>query len=84
MTRLEDDEEVTLQLVLRRYASRKASRFYNQILRKGKAKVDGILRYYLLGLLVAVDCRYSRMVSYGQVGMGLHCRNDIWTNLYLH
>lgn len=49
MTRLEDDEEVTLQLVLRRYASRKASRLYNQILRKGKAKVDGTLRYYLLG-----------------------------------
>lgn len=49
MTRLRDDEEVAFQLVLRRYRSRKVQRIYNQILTKGHAKVDGRLRYYLLG-----------------------------------
>jgi hypothetical protein len=49
MTQLKDDEEVALQLILRQYSSRKASRIYNQILKRGHAKVDGILRYYLLG-----------------------------------
>lgn len=49
MARLQDDEEVALQIVLRRFDSRAARRIYNQILNKGQAQFDGRLRYYLLG-----------------------------------
>jgi hypothetical protein len=48
MTQLKEDENVTLQLVMRRYSSRKAMRIYNQLLGKGKAKIDGKLRYYAM------------------------------------
>ena len=48
MTQLKDTEKVTLQLVVRRYSSRKAMRIYNQLLGKGKAKIDGKLRYYTM------------------------------------
>ncbi len=48
MTRLGDDEEVALQLVIRRYTSLKAQRIYNKLLGNGRAVVDGKLRYYLL------------------------------------
>ncbi|OYW85581.1 hypothetical protein B7Z17_02060, partial [Candidatus Saccharibacteria bacterium 32-49-10] len=48
MTHLEDDEKVALQLVVRRYASRKAVKIYNQLLGKGKTKIDGKLRYRIL------------------------------------
>ena len=49
MTRLKEDEEVALQIVLRQFNSRAVWRIYNQILNKGQAQVDGRLRYYLLG-----------------------------------
>lgn len=49
MTHLQNDEQIGLQLVVRRYQGRKAARLYNQILHKGQAKVDGVLRHYLLG-----------------------------------
>ena len=49
MTRLQADEEVALQLILRRYDSREGRRIYNTILRKGYSRIDGVLRYYLLG-----------------------------------
>lgn len=48
MTQLKEDESVTLQLVVRRYSSRKAMRIYNQLLGKGKVKIDGKLRYYVM------------------------------------
>ena len=48
MTRLQDDEEVALQLVVRQYTSRKASRIYNKLLNKGRVVIDNKIRYYLL------------------------------------
>lgn len=48
MTHLEEDERVTLQLVVQRYTSKKAGRIYNQLLGKGKAKIDGKIRYNIL------------------------------------
>lgn len=47
MTRLHSDEEVALQLVVRRYSARKARRIYNKLLNRGKVMIDGKLRYYL-------------------------------------
>jgi hypothetical protein len=47
MTRLHEDEEVTLQLVLRRYASPKSRHIRNKLLGKGYVMVDRKLRYYL-------------------------------------
>ncbi len=48
LTHLEDDETVTLQLVARRYSSRKASRIYNRLVGSGRAMIDHKTRYYLL------------------------------------
>jgi len=48
MTQLRENEKVILQLVVRRYSSRKAMRIYNQLLGRGKAKIDGKLRYFVL------------------------------------
>lgn len=45
MTRLQGDEEVALQLVVRRYSARKARRIYNKLLGRGKVMIDGKLRY---------------------------------------
>ncbi|QQS19841.1 hypothetical protein IPL85_00010 [Candidatus Saccharibacteria bacterium] len=61
MTQLKDDEEVALQLILRQYSSRKASRIYNQILKRGHAKVDGILK--LSQPLFLTDMRFSAYSS---------------------
>lgn len=55
MTHLEADEQMTLQLVLRRYSSRTATKMHNQILRKGYTEIKGTLlqqvlsRYLLWG-----------------------------------
>lgn len=48
MTRLRNDEELTLQIVVRRYASPKALRIYSQLLSKGSVRIEGKLRYYLI------------------------------------
>ncbi|MBL8121309.1 type IV secretion system DNA-binding domain-containing protein [Candidatus Saccharibacteria bacterium] len=48
MTRLSDDEEVAMQLVVRRYTSRKASRIYNRLIGKGQVLLDNKPRYYLI------------------------------------
>lgn len=48
MTHLNPDEQVTMQLVIRRYSSRKALRIYNKLVGTGKAKIDGKLRYFLM------------------------------------
>jgi len=47
MTRLDDTEEVTLQIAVRRYASGKASRIYNRLISKGQVMLDGKFRYFL-------------------------------------
>lgn len=47
MTHLEEDEKVTLQLVVRRYSSKKAMRIYNRLVGKGSVLIDKKLRYYL-------------------------------------
>ncbi len=48
MTHLEEDEKVTLQLVVRRYSSKKAMRIYNRLVGKGSVLIDNKLRYYLM------------------------------------
>lgn len=48
MTRLKGEEEITLQVIVRRYMSSKARRIHNKLLGKGRVMVDGKLRYYLL------------------------------------
>lgn len=48
MTKLEDDEEVSMQLVLRQFNSTKPSRIYNKILNKGRTRIDGKFRSFLL------------------------------------
>lgn len=48
LTRLRPNEHVTMQLVIRRYTSKKAMHIYNQILGRGKAKIDGKLKYFLM------------------------------------
>lgn len=49
MTRLKADEEVALQLILRRYNSREARHIYDNILRKGYSRIESIPRHYILG-----------------------------------
>ena len=48
MTRLQGEEEIALQVVVRRYTSSKARRIHNKLLGRGRVMVDGKLRYYLL------------------------------------
>ncbi len=48
MTQLKQDEEVMMQLVIKSYSSRSARRIYNQIIKNGRANVNGQLRYYLM------------------------------------
>ncbi|MEO5949843.1 MAG: type IV secretion system DNA-binding domain-containing protein [Candidatus Saccharimonadales bacterium] len=48
MTRLRDEEEVTLQLVTRRYTSRRAQKIHSVLIAKGSVMIDGKLRYRVL------------------------------------
>lgn len=48
LTQLQDEEEITLQLVTKRYTSRQAVRIHNRLMSRGQVLVDGKLRYYLL------------------------------------
>ena len=51
LTQLQDDEEVTLQLLTKRYTSREAGRIYNRLMSKGSVLVDGKIRYYLVAYM---------------------------------
>jgi len=48
MTSLEDDEELSLQMVVRPYSSRSVSRIYNKIIKNGRAPIGTGIRYYLI------------------------------------
>lgn len=50
-TRLQDEEEVTLQLVTKRYSSRRAVRIHSHLMSRGEVMVDGKLRYYVMGYM---------------------------------
>lgn len=51
LTQLTDEEEITLQLLTKRYTSNKATRIYNRLSSRGSVLVDGKLRYYLLSYI---------------------------------
>lgn len=51
MTRLLDNEEITLQFVVRRYSSREASKIYNRLLAKGNAIIGSKIRYYFFAYI---------------------------------
>lgn len=51
LTKPRDDEEVTLQLVTKRYTSRGAHRIYSRLMSKGSVLVDGKIRHYLLAYM---------------------------------
>jgi len=48
MTHLDDDEEVAMQLVVRRYTSRQASRIYSRLMNHGQVILADGWRYYLV------------------------------------
>jgi len=48
MTHLTDNEEVVMQLVVRRYTSRQADRIYSRLMGRGKVMLDDKGRYYLI------------------------------------
>ncbi len=48
LTHLKDNEEIVLQLAIKRYSSKKASRIYGHLESKGQIVLDGKLRYVLL------------------------------------
>ena len=47
MTRLKDDEELALQLVVRPYSPRRAQRIYNKIMKDGRTPIGNSLGYYI-------------------------------------
>lgn len=50
MTRLNDNEEVTLQIITQPYLSRKACRIHNKLIRKGEVKLEGRFLSFLLAI----------------------------------
>ena len=48
MTRLDDDEEITLQITTQPYLSKKAHRIYNKLIKKGEVMIEGRIFLFLL------------------------------------
>lgn len=47
LTRLDEKDQLTMQLVVRPYSSRQASSIYNRILKNGRTHIGGGLGYYI-------------------------------------